>query len=146
MLSPGKVNSIMLSLQFTFPIKYSFFSFVLVAFSKEIIIKVLESDQCRQGAQATSLVRKCCETLCEQSRSTAFVVGFVSLPPKRWNPFLQLGKGHLAELDFWKLCFIFKYSLVKKVFVALFSSRVKGKKNIILSINLNKSQECDKLS
>lgn len=56
-------------------------------------------------------------------------------PPKRWYAFQQLGRGHFAELDFWNLCFLFKYSLVKNVSVALISSVWKKTMEIIVQHN-----------
>lgn len=44
------------------------------------------------------------------------------LPPKILNIFLQLGRGHLAQLVFWKFCFLDKYCFGKKVFVVWFRS------------------------
>lgn len=46
------------------------------------------------------------------------------LPSKTLKAFLQLGRGHFAELDFWKLSCNFKYSVGKKDLVELFNSTI----------------------
>lgn len=49
---------------------------------------------------------------------------FKTLPSKTLNAFLQLGRGHLAELDFLKFSFRFKYSIGKKDLVELLRSTI----------------------
>lgn len=43
-----------------------------------------------------------------------------------WKSFRQLGRGHLAQLAFWKFCFRERYSFGKNVLAVWFSSVTKA--------------------
>lgn len=66
------------------------------AFSKKILSKIFTENLPMQNYVSTNILVKKRDP--GQSYQTFFAL--VSLPPKRWNAFLQLGRGHFAELDF----------------------------------------------
>lgn len=53
---------------------------------------------------------------------------FSNLLPKMRKSLRPLGRGHLAQLAFWKVCFLKRYSLGKNVLVVWFSSVGEKKK------------------